>query len=220
MDFLPLVVDLAILAAAVVLHEVGHGVVAYRCGDPTAAERGRLTLNPLRHVDPVGTLLVPALLFTSAWTVGVRPMMFGWAKPVPVDFRRLRHPRRDMALVAIAGPAVNFVLAALAALALRITAGVDGTLGATIRFTGGTVIGTNCVLGVLNLLPILPLDGGRILVAALPWRLARSYARLEPMGLVLVVLLLSQTSILSTLVRPVIHAFVSAASSSVARSRR
>jgi Zn-dependent protease len=209
MDLLPLVLELAILAAAVVLHEVGHGVVAYGCGDPTAAERGRLTLNPLRHVDPVGTFIVPGLLLASAWAVGARPMVFGWAKPVPVNFGRLRYPRRDMALVALAGPLVNLVLAAIGAFGLRTGLRMDGGSGALVRFVAGATIGTNCVLAVLNLLPILPLDGGRLLAALLPRRLAISYARLERVGLLLVILLLSQTSLLTTLVRPVLRSFIS-----------
>src|SRR4029453_3725613 len=119
MDLVPLVMALGILTVAVVLHEVGHGVVAYRCGDATAAEQGRLTLNPLRHIDPIGTVVLPIVLLVSAWAVGARPMLFGWAKPVPVDARRMRHPRRDMALVALAGPTVNFLLAGLGAYGLR-----------------------------------------------------------------------------------------------------
>lgn len=208
MEALPLALELTILAAAVVLHEVGHGVVAYRCGDPTAAEQGRLTLNPLRHVDLVGTLLLPGFMLFSAWMVGAQPMLFGWAKPVPVDPRRMRHPRRDMALVAIAGPLVNLTLAALGAGALRVGLGTDGLPGALVRVAAGATIGTNCVLAVLNLLPILPLDGGRILAAVLPRGLARSYARLERVGLIVVLLLLSQTSILQTLVRPVLRSFL------------
>ena len=211
MDLLPLVVDLGILAVAVVLHEVGHGVVAYRCGDATAAEQGRLTLNPLRHIDPIGTVVLPIVLLVSAWAVGARPMLFGWAKPVPVDARRMRHPRRDMALVALAGPTVNFLLAGLGAYGLRMGLEMEGLAGAAVRFLGGATIGTNCVLGVLNLLPILPLDGGRVLASLLPSTLARSYARLEGVGLLLVLILLSQTSILSTLVRPVLHSFLSLA---------
>jgi Zn-dependent protease len=167
-----------------------------------------LTLNPLRHVDPVGTFLLPGILLASAWAVGAHPLVFGWAKPVPVDFRRLRRPRRDMALVAAAGPLVNFTLAALAVIALR--AGIDtpGVTGTLVRTTAGLAIGTNCVLAVMNLLPILPLDGGRILTALLPRRLARPYARLERFGLIVVLVLLTQTSIVSTLVRPVIRSFI------------
>src|SRR6185436_1999937 len=160
MDLLPLVMDLGILTMAVVLHEVGHGVVAYRCGDPTAAEQGRLTLNPIRHIDPVGTLLVPGIMLASAWAMGVHPLLLGWAKPVPIDPRRMRRPRRDMALVAIAGPLVNFALATLAVYGLRVGYGMDGLAGSLMRVTAGLAIGTNVALAVLNLLPILPLDGG------------------------------------------------------------
>jgi Zn-dependent protease len=208
MDLLSLVVDLGILATAVVLHEVGHGVVAHRCGDATAAEQGRLTLNPLRHVDPVGTVLVPGLLLGSAWLAGATPMLFGWAKPVPVDPSRMRHPRRDMALVAVAGPAVNFALAGVAVLALRWGLGIEGTLGGIVQSIAFTAVVTNCVLGVLNLLPILPLDGGRILTSLLPRALARRYVRLEAVGLLVVIVLLSQTSVLTTLVRPVVRTIV------------
>ena len=211
MDLLPLVMDLMILTVAVVLHEVGHGVVAYRCGDPTAAEQGRLTLNPIRHIDPVGTLLVPGFMLVSAWMAGVPPFVFGWAKPVPVDPRRMRRPRRDMALVALAGPAVNFTLAAIAAYGLRVGYGMGGFAGSFLRVTAGLAIGTNVALAVLNLLPILPLDGGRVLTSLLPYRLARLYVRLEPFGLLLVLVLLSQTSILSELIRPVLRSFLALA---------
>ena len=211
MDLLPLVMALGTLTVAVVLHEVGHGVVAYRCGDATAAEQGRLTLNPLRHIDPIGTVVLPIGVLVLAWAFGAHPTLFGWAKPVPIDARRLGRPRRDMALVALAGPTVNFLLAGLGAFGLRMGHEMDGLTGALVRVTAGATIGTNCVLGVLNLLPILPLDGGRVLASLLPLRLARSYARLERVGLVVVVLLLSQTSILSTLVGPVLRSFLSLA---------
>jgi Zn-dependent protease len=216
MDGLPLVLHLAILAAAVVLHEVGHGVVAYGCGDATAAEQGRLTLNPLRHVDPLGTVVVPGLLLASAWATGTSPLLFGWAKPVPVNPSRLRRPRRDMALVAIAGPAVNLALAGLAALVLGATLDVEGFGAALVRLAALAAIGTNCVLAVLNLLPILPLDGGRILAALLPPPVARAYGRMEAIGLLLVVVLLSQTQVLSVLVRPVLRAFLALGTGGVA----
>ena len=211
MDLLPLVMDLGILTVAVVLHEVGHGVVAYRCGDPTAAEQGRLTLNPIRHVDPVGTVLVPGVLLASAWATGAHPFLFGWAKPVPIDPRRMARPRRDMALVALAGPLVNFALAALGVWGLRIGYGMEGLAGALVRVSAGATIGINVSLAVFNLLPIVPLDGGRVLTSLLPYRLARHYARLEPLGLVIVVLLMSQTNFFSTLVRPVLRSFLALA---------
>jgi Zn-dependent protease len=211
MDLFPLVMDLGILTVAVVLHEVGHGVVAYRCGDPTAAEQGRLTLNPIRHIDPVGTLLVPGFMLASAWMVGAHPLLFGWAKPVPIDPRRMRRPRRDMALVALAGPAVNLALAAVAVYGLRVGYGMDGLAGALVRVTSGLAIGTNVALAVLNLLPILPLDGGRVLTSLLPYRLARLYARVEPFGLLILLVLLYQTNVLSTLVQPVLRWFLALA---------
>ena len=203
--------DLGILTVAVVLHEVGHGVVAYRCGDPTAAEQGRLTLNPISHIDPVGTLLVPGFMLASAWMMGVHPFVFGWAKPVPVDPRRMRRPRRDMALVALAGPAVNFALATLAVYGLRVGRGMDGLAGSSLRVTAGLAIGTNVALAVLNLLPILPLDGGRVLTALLPYRLARLYVRVEPFGLLILLVLLYQTNVLSRLVQPVLRSFLALA---------
>jgi Zn-dependent protease len=211
MDLLPLVMALGILTVAVVLHEVGHGVVAYRCGDPTAAEQGRLTLNPIRHIDPVGTLLVPGFMLASAWMMGVHPFVFGWAKPVPVDPRRMRRPRRDMALVALAGPAVNFALAALGVYGLRVGYGMDGLAGSFLRVTAGLAVGTNVALAVLNLLPILPLDGGRVLTSLLPRRLARLYVRVEPFGLLILLVLLYQTNVLSMLVQPVLRSFLALA---------
>jgi Zn-dependent protease len=208
MDLLPLAMDLGILAVAVILHEVGHGVVAYGCGDATAAEQGRLTLNPLKHVDPIGTIVVPGLLVATAWMAGANTMLFGWAKPVPIDPRRMRRPRRDMALVALAGPAVNFLLAGLSVAALRYSFEMDGAAAALVRILAGTSLVTNCALGVFNLLPILPLDGGRVLTSLLPYGLARQYVRLEAFGLLFVFVLVSQTSILSTLVWPIVNTMV------------
>jgi len=194
------------LLVAVVLHEVAHGVVAYRCGDPTAARAGRLTLNPLPHVDPIGTVLVPGLLLVTSLAFGSRPMFFGWAKPVPIDPRWFRRPRLDGLLVALAGPGTNLVLAVASAGALgwlvgRAEPGAgQGVLAALVAQS----LVINCVLAVFNLLPVPPLDGGRVLAALLPAGAARSLRRIEGVGLVIVLLVVLNTGILSTLVRPVI----------------
>jgi len=194
------------LLVAVVLHEVAHGVVAYRCGDPTAARAGRLTLNPLPHVDPVGTLLVPGLLLATSLAFGSRPMFFGWAKPVPIDPRWFRRPRLDWLLVALAGPGTNLILAAASAVALGWLAG-RAEPGAGPTFLSALVaqsVVINCVLAVFNLLPVPPLDGGRVLAAILPVAAAQRLRRIEGVGLVVVLLVVFNTGILSTLVRPVL----------------
>ena len=199
------VVAIAIVVA-VVLHEVAHGATAWACGDPTAARRGRLTLNPLRHIDPVGTLLVPAVLVVLA-LFGGPGIVFGWARPVPVDFRRLRRPRRDTVLVALAGPGVNLLLAGAAALGLAWL----GRLGDGDTFLmrlAATTIQVNCVLAVFNLLPIPPLDGGRALTAVLPAGPARAFARLENLGYVMVLLIMLNTDVVGRMVRPLIQLFL------------
>jgi Zn-dependent protease len=191
----------AVLASvlAITLHEAAHGYAALALGDDTAKRMGRLSLNPLRHVDQVGTILLPGfLLVTQLLTVGRVEFMFGWAKPVPVDARRFPNPRRGMAWVAAAGPAMNFVLAWLGALAMPAAHGPDGgsfeALDASIAthpYVGLFLfyfILTNLVLGLFNLLPIPPLDGGRIAVGILPLGLARSWARLERAGILIVLL--------------------------------
>jgi Zn-dependent protease len=187
---------------AITLHEAAHGYVARIFGDQTAWMLGRVTLNPLKHIDPVGTVLVPISLLLLSKLAGGGGFLFGWAKPVPVNFGNLRHPKRDMLWVAAAGPAANFLMA----LAWAFVAKFTTSEGLDLMATAGVV--TNVVLMVLNLLPILPLDGGRIAVSLLPSRLAISYARLEPYGFMLIVVLLA-TGILNRLMSPFVTFFLS-----------
>ncbi|TCH97699.1 site-2 protease family protein [Roseococcus sp. SYP-B2431] len=196
MDMLPELLA-AVLASviAITLHEAAHGYAALWLGDPTAKLMGRLSLNPIRHVDPIGTLLIPGVLLVSQLlTIGRVDMMFGWAKPVPVDVRNLRNPRSGMMWVAAAGPVMNFCLAFVAALLVHPAGLMAGFLSAdsmavVYRFLGLSIL-VNLVLGLFNLLPIPPLDGGRIVVGLLPYRAAMAYAQLERYGLMLVIGLL------------------------------
>ncbi|MGG5818774.1 site-2 protease family protein [Falsiroseomonas sp. HW251] len=180
---------------AITLHEAAHGYAAKALGDDTAARMGRLSLNPIRHVDPVGTLLVPGILLASQLaTIGRVEVMFGWAKPVPVDIWKLRNPRWGMVLVAAAGPAINFGLAWAFGLAAHGVEVVADSLPQDVvewayRFIALSML-VNVVLACFNLLPIPPLDGGRILVGILPAPAARAVARTERAGLFLVILLL------------------------------
>lgn len=188
---------------AITLHEVAHGWVASRFGDQTAAMLGRLTINPLRHIDPVGTVLVP--IATSL----VGGFLFGWAKPVPVDIRNLRNPRRDMALVALAGPAANLIMAIFWGLIARIGLAMSSDFGSVavfLQLSGEIGILINVLLMVLNLVPILPLDGGRVLFALLPVDWARRFARTEPYGLIILVALLI-FGVLGEVLWPVVNAF-------------
>ena len=178
------------LVIAIVFHEVAHGAVARMLGDPTAAEANRLSLNPLRHVDPVGTVIVPGLLALA------KAPVFGWAKPVPVDFTRLRNPRAGMAIVAAAGPMTNFGLGVLGAillgLLLRIHGGVQAPTG-VVGFIAKNLVNflqINIFLALFNLLPIPPFDGSHIVEAALPRPLARGYAALRQTGFLLVLVVL------------------------------
>jgi len=175
---------------AITLHEAAHGYVARLFGDNTAYVLGRVSLNPVRHIDLVGTILVPLLILVTSKMLG-SGILFGWAKPVPVDFSALRHPKRDMLWVAAAGPFANLLMAVLWALAFKFALTAPHnmfTLPLTLMAEAGITV--NLVLMVLNLLPILPLDGGRIAVSLLPQRLAYSYSRLEPYGFPILLLLL------------------------------
>ena len=195
---------------AITLHEAAHGYVARMFGDQTAWMLGRVTLNPIKHIDPIGTILVPGMLVA----VGA-PFIVGWAKPVPVNFGNLRNPKRDMFWVAGAGPLANFVMAVGWGLILK-AARSAGPEASDVLFRMSDVmrmadagVQINLMLMALNLLPILPLDGGRIAVSLLPHRLAARYARLEPYGLFFVIILLA-SGILSVLMRPILRVAESA----------
>ncbi|PHK96593.1 site-2 protease family protein [Pseudoroseomonas rhizosphaerae] len=187
----------AILATvlAITLHEAAHGYAALALGDDTAQREGRLSLNPLRHVDRVGTIMLPGfLLAVQMLTIGRVEAMFGWAKPVPVNVWKLRNPRYGMVLVAAAGPAMNVFLAWCAAMLGHPVEQMDGVLPPEalelmVRFIVLSIM-ANLLLALFNLMPIPPLDGGRILVGLLPAPLAAPLARLEPAGLVIVMLLI------------------------------
>jgi len=173
---------------AVVLHEVAHGWVAFKLGDDTAHWMGRLTLNPLKHIDPFGTVLIPLMLIISG-----SPFLFGYAKPVPVDFRKLRNPKRDMIWVALAGPVTNLLLALASTLLLVLAVGMPQSMiwvAEPLAMMCQASIIINLVLFIFNLLPLPPLDGGRVAVGLLPGPMAYHLARLEPYGFLIIVGLL------------------------------
>lgn len=192
------------LLLAVIAHEVAHGWVAEKLGDPTARLAGRLTFNPIPHIDPLGSLLIPAILLLTQ-----SPFLFGYAKPVPVNFHYLRNPKRDMVWVAAAGAGANLLLALGFSLLLRGLLSSDflwnlpffgwalQPLLLMLRY--GVII--NCALAVFNLIPLPPLDGGKIAIGLLPWKAAYSYSKLEPYGFFILILLL-MTRLLNWLIAP------------------
>ena len=216
MPALPSIESLVIVAAvaiiAITFHEAAHGFVAHKLGDPTAYQQGRVSFNPLRHIDPVGTVVLPLVLFiASGW-------ILGWAKPVPVNPSRLNSPRRDMVLVAAAGPGINLALAFVSGALLALLGGATAEpefLRKLLTFS----IYFNVLIGVFNLIPIPPLDGGRIAVGVLPGSLAYPLARLEPYGMWIVIGILlivpivtyqlgSEINLFTALVQPVVNAII------------
>lgn len=182
-DLAPMILKISVMAipalVAITFHEAAHGYVAKRLGDPTAYMLGRVTFNPFRHIDPVGTVLLPLVLFLTSG------LLFGWAKPVPVDFRNLHNPRRDMVWVALAGPGVNIALALVSALLMHVAPYMPD-FAATWFFENLQIsIYFNLVLAVFNMLPLPPLDGGRVAVGLLPDALARPLAGLERYGMLI-----------------------------------
>ncbi len=174
----------------ITLHEAAHGYVARMFGDPTAYEAGRISLNPIRHIDLMGTIVVPLVLLFSSKLLGGAGLLFGWAKPVPVDWGRLRNPKRDMLWVALAGPASNLFMAIIWVLSLRLlieTGALQDSFWVRMAVAG---ININLILMALNLVPLPPLDGGRIVFSLLPPRLAWQYSKIEPYGLMILIVLM------------------------------
>ena len=189
MDFSQALVQISIFALpvlfAITLHEAAHGYVARHFGDLTAHQAGRISLNPLRHIDPVGTVVVPLIMFLTAG------FLFGWAKPVPVDFARLRRPKQDMLWVAIAGPGANLFMAILWILIAKVTLqSASGSVAAWFHAMAQAGITINVVLMLLNLLPLPPLDGGRVAVSLLPQPYSYRFSKIEPYGMFILIGLL------------------------------
>lgn len=182
---------------AITVHEAAHGYAAKYFGDMTAYNEGRISLNPLKHIDPFGTILLPAL------TIMLGGILFGWAKPVPVNFSRLRNPKKDMLWVAAAGPASNLVMAIFWVLVIKYAVSAPDAIAYPLSLMAKAGVSINIILMVLNLLPLPPLDGGRIAVSLLPNQLARKFSELERYGFIILIILLL-TGILSKILDPFI----------------
>ncbi|HYN53582.1 MAG TPA: site-2 protease family protein [Methylotenera sp.] len=187
---------------AITVHEAAHGYVAKYFGDMTAYNEGRISLNPIKHIDPFGTILLPAL------TIMLGGILFGWAKPVPVNFANLRNPKKDMLWVAAAGPVSNFIMAIFWVLVIRFAINAPESIAYPLSMMGKAGVSINIVLMVLNLLPLPPLDGGRIAVSLLPNDLGRKFSQLERYGFVILIVLLF-TGVLSKILEPFINAVYS-----------
>jgi Zn-dependent protease len=195
---------------AITLHEAAHGYVALRFGDTTAYAAGRVSLNPIKHIDPVGTVAFPLALLAIGKVLGGGSFLFGWAKPVPVNFANLRHPKRDMLWVAAAGPISNLLMAIMWAFAVKVGQAAPATyLSVPLMLMGAAGVFINVIFVVLNLVPLPPLDGGRILVSLLPHRLAQSVSRIEPYGFVILIVLLLVPGMLGSVLRPVVSGAMS-----------
>jgi Zn-dependent protease len=194
---------------AITVHEAAHGWMAFKLGDSTAYRLGRVTLNPIKHIDLIGTVILPSLMLM------LTNFVFGWAKPIPVNFHHLKNPRRDTAFVAFAGPGSNLLMVILWAIIMQIGWFLYGTVPFIefLIYMGSAGIFINAIFMVLNLLPILPLDGGRILHSLLPASIATPYAKLEPFGLVILVILLFTGILGQVLITPVVLTYVLAGGS-------
>lgn len=182
MNIAAFLISFGFLIIAMTVHEFAHGWVAYKLGDTTAKNSGRLTLNPLAHIDPIGTVLLPLLLFIT--TRG--QFVFGAAKPVPINYWALRNPKRDIIWIGLSGPGANFILAFILSILLRLLPSLE-----IVTFILHNLIFINVILGVFNLVPIPPLDGSRVLMGILPQDLASKYASVERYGFILIILLIS-----------------------------
>ena len=193
---------------AITLHEAAHGYAARWFGDHTAELAGRISVNPLRHIDPVGTVLVPLMILVVSKLLGGAGILFGWAKPVPVNFGRLRHPKKDMLWVAAAGPASNLVQAVVWGLVIQLALLLDdGFASRPLLLTGAAGVFINVILMALNLLPLPPLDGGRIAVSLLPMRQAIAFSKIEPWGM-FILLGLMFSGVLSVVMWPLMQLFI------------